>query len=487
MASRRWLVSALALALVAGPLAAQGKGKNPLEDEFKTSRLELPDGNNEQFNKMRNGNIALNPPSEADRTILENEARKAIYPITHFEYYSPPDSTTAELTPRVEERTVGKLLSELKGKLVLVNPGDTTIPDPKLDFAREFGAAAVKAIDEVLAKSQKPVIRANAFRALAVVAESGAPAATDRLIALFDQLAKNKDTKGYPVEALYYGLQGAEHAIAMFDPARSAAAQNWVSRDKFFLLVSHVDDVVQKMPAAVADRTYQPDKANVGVLVTDPKTPPKPAALTPEQVATVQMFRLQAVRALAEVRTDVVYDSKRENQRRTVLTLARVAVADPSVVPSPTPKEIGAAVVGLVHATPTHEDLDAGVLGAAIARGVSLFVADKAAGEKGGDTGPPSDHWKLSGAKMKAAFLAWDDALKGTKAKMAKADKEVLRDLAQTTVTNVFDPLSKQSDTGVVTGLDKGKIEEWYSKKVGELKTTELFKGAADSKLTLKK
>jgi hypothetical protein len=293
--------------------------------------------------------------------------------------------------------------------------------------------------------------------------------------------------KTYPVESLYFGLKAAEKAIAMYDPARSADAQKWVTRDKFFKLVSLVDDLVQKVPAAVAERTHQPDKVVPGVLVADPKAPPPPAALTPAQVATVQFFRLQAVRALAGVKTDVVFDSNRDKQRRTVLTLARVAVSDPSVVPPPSFKEVGEAVIGLTNATPTHEDLDAGVLAAVVARGVSSFVADKAAGERVGEGGPQAAHWKMSGAVMKAAFTAWDATLNSSRAKLAKEDKEMLRELAQRAIVNVFDPLSKQSDTGTVTGLDKGKIDEWYTNKVSGLKANTLFKGDANSAVELKK
>lgn len=503
MASRRWLVSAVVLALAAGPVAAQdkGKGKNPYEEMFKSARRELPDGNTEQFNKMRIGNVALAPPSDVDRTILENEARKTIYQITHFELYTPADTDRAELVPRPDEKTVSKVMSELRGKLVIVTPG-VNIADPQVDFAREFGAAAVKAIDEVLAKATQPAIRANAFRALAVVAESGAPAATDRVIALFEQLAKQSDVRTYPVEALYYGLQAAQNAIAKYDPARSTADKKWVSKDKYFALVSLVDDVVQKVPPAVAERTHQSDASTGGVLATEAKDPPKEApksaALTPAQVATVQFFRLQAIRALAAVKTDVVYDSNKEKSRATVLTLARVAVADPSVVPPPSLREIGEAVVGLVNATPTHEDLDGTVLGAAIARGVSLFVADKGTAEKGEGVTQVT-HWKLYGARMKAALNAWDATVNGRQAKLSQEDRKQLSELAQVAITNVFEPLSKQSDTGGVSGLDKDKVESWVTARTPalEAKVTDkdkelkalrvpLFKNKADSKLSLK-
>lgn len=482
MAARRWLVCVLVLSLAAAPAAAQ-RGKNPLEEMFKASRREVPEGNfSEPFNRMRNGNVALDPPSDADRKVLEDVARTVIYPVTHYELYSPPDSATAELAPRPDERTVSRQVTELRGRLVVITPGDNLIPGPKVDFAREFGAAGVKAINEVLEKADKPIIRANAVRMLAVLAESGAPAVTDKLVELLQQ----KD-KGLSVEMLYWALKGAEKAIAMYDPGRSAEAQKWVTRDKFFTLVSLVDEVVLKVPAVVAEKTYHPEKPNTGTLTTDPKAPPKPAGLTPEQVATVQMFRLQAVRALAEVKTDVVYDSKREKERKTLLTLAKVAVSDPSIAPPPSFKEIGEAVYGLVNATPTHDDLDGGVLGAAIARGVSDSVGEKAAAERGGETGPQAAHWKLTGARMKVALAAWEATLAAPRTRLDKAAKDDLRSLSQLAVASVYDPLSKQSDTGVVSGLKKEDIDDWYSKKVGGLTTTALFKNADDTKLTLRK
>ena len=65
------------------------------------------------------------------------------------------------------------------------------------------GAAVVKAIDDVLAKSPPAVVRVNAIRLLEVVAESGAPAATDRITKLLDP-------KTPAVDTLYWGLKAAE-------------------------------------------------------------------------------------------------------------------------------------------------------------------------------------------------------------------------------------------------------------------------------------
>ncbi len=477
MVSRPTLASLAAVLCVVGAAVAQPpKARNPIEERLKAARLEPPEGVDAgKFNQMRNGNVALDKPSDAERAALEGKAKQLVFPVTHFEFYSTTEAPNAELTPRVDDKSVARLLSDLRGQIVVITPGDPSIPATKIDFTREFGAAAVKAIDEVLKKGPQPVVRMNAIRMLAVIAESGAPAATERITALL------KDKDNLPVEALYSGLKAAEQAIAMYDPARSAIVQKWVTKDMYFELVSAVDDVVQRVPDSVAKNTFQPEQPGVGTLTTDPKAPPKPAnaQLTSEQVSTIQAFRLQAVRALARVKTDVVLDSKGERKRRPAYTLARVAVSDATLVPPPSAREVIEAVGGLATAAPTDPEIDPLVLGVAMARGVSAYVTDKAAGGIG-EAGPQVQHWKLTGARMKVTFQAWDTTV--SKSRLDKDGKALLREFAQIAITQVFDPLSKQSDSGVVNGLKKEAVDEWLTKRLPDVKAMQVFKDTDRSK-----
>lgn len=480
MAFRLWLAPAFALLLVAAPVVAQqAKPRNPVEERLKAGRLEVPEGvDSGTFNKMRLGTISLENPTDAERGVLEGKAKQLVYPVTHFEYHTNTDAPTAELTPRPDERTVNRLIADLENQLVVITPGDASIPAPKVDFAREFGKAAVKAIDDVLAKGPQPIVRMNAIRMLAVVAKSGAPAATERVI----KLLAEKD-KTLPVESLYFALKGAENAIAAYDVARSTD-KKWVSKDTYHQLVTLVEEVVRKVPQSVIDKTYLPDQGNTGTLTTDPKAPPKSAALTPEQVDTVQAFRLQAIRALGKVKTDVVADGKGGNVLRPLLTLTRVAANDASVVPAPSQREIAEALIGMANATPADRELelDAQVLAVAMARGVSQFVSDKAAGGVG-EGGPAISHWKLYGTRMKAAFEAWDRVI--SKSRLDQGSKAVLTEFSKLAVTQVFDPLSKMNtDTGVANGLRKDAVDEWLAKKQGELKATALYKNTDATKLT---
>ncbi len=480
MAFRLWLAPVFALSLVASAVVAQPpKPRNPVEERLKAGRLEVPDGvDSGKFNQMRLGTISLENPTDAERAVLEGKAKQLVYPVTHFEYHTNNEAPTAELTPRPEERTVNRLIADLENQLVIITPGDQGIPAPKVDFAREFGKAAVKAIDDVLAKGPQPIVRMNAVRMLAAVAKSGAPAATERLA----KLLAEKD-KTLPVESLYFALKGAENAIAAFDPARAAANQKWVSKDTYHQLVTLVDEVVRKVPQSVIDKTYLPDQPNTGTLTTDPKAAPKPAALTPEQVDTVQAFRLQAIRALGKVKTDVVTDAKGGGTVRTLLTLARVAANDAGVVPAPSQREVAESLIGMANATPVDRelDLDAQVLAVAMARGVSLFVSDKAAGGAG-EGGPASSHWKLYGTKLKSAFEAWDRAI--PKSRLDQGSKSLLTEFSKLAVTQVFDPLSKMNESGVANGLKKEAVDEWLAKKQGELKANALYKNSDATKLT---
>src|SRR3954470_10627689 len=102
MVYRRWLVPVFAVLCYVCPILAQPpKPKNAVEDRLKAGRLDAPEGvEAAKFNQMRLGGVALDPPTDGDRAVLDGMARQLIYPVTHFEYYSTPEASNAELVPR---------------------------------------------------------------------------------------------------------------------------------------------------------------------------------------------------------------------------------------------------------------------------------------------------------------------------------------------------------------------------------------------------
>jgi hypothetical protein len=464
MPMSRWsaALSVVAAVVVSGPVSAQqpAKPSNPGEERFRPYRLEAKPANDAQtkLNAMKTGTVNLDPPiPKADQQVLDEMARQYVYPVTHHENYFQPESRDGTMVPKsTETASPLRVMNNLRAQCNFFQPGEKP-PLTQLAYVREFGASAVKAIDEVLAKGPPSVIRVNALRALEIVAETGAPAAWDAVI----KLLKTKDEPNHPVETLYYSLKAAEKALASYDRDRP----KWVSKKQYFDLVSVVEDVVVKTPACVIEKTYIPDRPfTTATLQTDPKAPKPAAALTPEQADVVRAFRLQAVRALAKVRTDIVPDENGENERRPLHTLAKVVVGDASLTPAPDFKEVGEATMGLTTLLPS-DSVNPNALGLVIAWGVGVFAQEKVASAKAlSKDAIQRTHWKVYGARMKATFAAWEKDLQTPRVKLPKADKDGLVALSQLCVTAVFDPLTRQTESGQVN-LDTQAINNWYGEK----------------------
>lgn len=457
--------------------SVRAQPKKPADDKFQAYRLESKQTGEQsnRVNQMKNGSVNLDPPSAEDKAALLEVARNYVYPVTHQEYYFTPDGP--ELVAKTgESRSPAMIVRNFRAQLLLANPASTTT---QLAYIREFGAAAVAAIDEVLAKSPPPVIRINALQLLVAAAETGAPAAFDRTISLL----QTKDEPNHPIEVLYYALNAAEGALGAYDPARGS---KWVNKTKHYQLVCLVDDVVQKVPACVIEKAYIPDKpVGEASLTTDPKAKPTEGGLTPEQVDVAQMFRLHAIRALAKVRTDVVTNDTQDKERRPLYTLCRVAVSDPALVPAPSVKELGEAVIGLGTMVPS-EAVNPDVLGLVIAKGVSDFILEKAAaGRVLNKDDVQRAHWKLYGTRLKNAYTAWERDLQKTK--VPKAGKDTLAAIAQISITAVFDPLTKQTENGSVPNLDKASVDNWYTNRFNAIQAKgafDLYTDKPDFKIT---
>jgi hypothetical protein len=451
---------------VASAQPARRPTNNVGEEKFRAIRLEAKPTTEQasKLSQMKNASVNLDPPSADDKTVLLVMARNYVYPVTHYEYYFLPDGPEL-VTRSTESPSIPRVLAAFRSQLIFATPGVQPAPTTaQLAYVREYGAAAVTAISEVLQKNPPPAVRINALRMLVMVAESGAAAGVDKAI----ELLKKKDEPGHPVDVLYYALKTAEGALGAYDRERG---NKFVSKNSYFELVTLVDDVVQKTPACVIEKAYIPEKPFNPALSTDPKKADEKAnSLQQEQVDAVQAFRLQAIRALGKVRTDIVQNETLDKERRPLYTLARVAVSDPAVVPAPSVKEIGEAVIGLATMVPS-ESINADTLGLVIARGVSDFVTDKATSGRAIDKDVVQvAHWKLYGGRLKQAFSAWEKEIQSPKMKLGKASKDSLVGLSQTATSAVFDPLSKQQADGGGVGVNKSAVDNWMTTKMAEIK-----------------
>lgn len=481
-------VSLIAFLALASVVSAQPvrKPAGAGEEKFRPFRLDVKVSADQanRVNQMKNASVNLDPPSEDDKKVLREVAKNYVYPITHHENYFTPDGP--ELVAKsYDAPSVSKVLATFKSQLNFAVPGAQPAPTQiQLGYIREYGAAAVEAIQDVLAKNPPAPIRINVMRMLAMVAESGAPAALVKVTELLDP----KKVDAMPVDQLYYALKTAEGALGSYDKDRG---NKWVSRNQYHQLVTLVDGIVQKVPDNVIRNAYIPERPFNPTLSTDPKpADPKSNQLLPEQVDAAQVFRLQAIRALGKVRTDLVLNETldKTTEVRPLNTLALVAVSDPTIVPSPNIKEIGEAIIGIVTMTPS-DTVQAKALGLILTRATSDFINDKAAQtEISKDTIHPT-HWKLFGTRLKNAVSAWEKEIQSPRVKLSKADKDTLTDVAQTLTTAVFDPLTKQTET-TNAAVNKTAVDGWFGTKFAELKdpkSINLYTDKPALKVTLQK
>jgi hypothetical protein len=444
------------------PKPAVGADKFDMFKDFKAA-LNAKAGTSEQINLMRAGNVNLDPPSKADLQVLEDTAKLLIYPLTQAETYLaiPGPSDNSELVIKgFEAPTVTKVLNKLRDQLFVVNAGVNPAPG-QVAFTREFGVALVKAIDDVLAKGPPQIVRVNAIRALAIVADSGAPAAWTKTI----DLLKTKDDPKAPLEVLYYGLRAAESCLATYDEARGLREKNWVQKKTYFELAALVDEFVNNPPASIIAKTFAQGEGTA-TLSTQPNTA---NALTADQVASVQMFRLSAVKALAKLKTDIIKleaaaGGGMDKEIRPLFTLCRICVKDTALIAPPSTREIGEALIGVLNIMP-GETVDGDMLGAAIARATLDFSNPRIADQKNLDKGVGTLPWKIYGTRLEANAANFEKEIKNFKCKLPKESKDMLIGAIQQMTKDCFTPMAKAGN------VDASNTQVFFESRVKVIQT----------------
>ena len=476
---RNCLLFAVAAMLSVGGLQAQPKGK-PVAgaEKFEAFRdfrsaLTLKQGITERYSPMKSGNVNLDPPSADDVAVLYDVAKSLVYPLTLAEVYLPIPigSDASELVVKsFEASTLTKIFNKLRGELAPVVPG---IQPQFVAFNREFGIQLVKAIDDILAKGPPAVVRINAIRVLAIVAESGNPAALKKTI----DLMKTRNEPNVKLDTLYHALHSAEACLGSLDNERILRVEKgWTTKAMAFELIKLVDEFVNDVPGAIISGTFQPENTTA-TLTTDAIAPGTPAPLSAEQVASVQFFRLAAVKALAKVKSDIVKleanlaPGGKEQEVRPLFTLARIAMSDATLVARPSNKEVGEALLGLMTALP-GESVDADMLGAVIARASMDFSNPRVADQKNVDSSVGALPWKIFGTRLETASTNYEKNLKDFKTKLPKEGKDLLANAMQKLQRDCFMPMAKN---GTLTMSSIEAFFEECSKALLKKKAAVLF------------
>jgi hypothetical protein len=399
---------------------------------------------------FKDGSVSISKPiNPADQAAFTQMAQYLVNRVTYPEYHVTITEST-ELQPKSADKTVAKLIDDLR-KVIIVPPADGKITLPQEEYIRELGIPLNKYLSEILiqekGKMPPAIIRVNAGRLLAVACESGAPALWPTVITLIN----NPET---PPELLYYALKAAEGLLGGFDVSRLSrlAAQPEDADKLLFDMVRALEEVVIKGPK-IANKVYI-ENGSQPTLSTDPNT--KAEQLFPEQIAAVQMYRLQAIRALARFRNDTIGGkAKPAYEVRPIFTLARVVVGDPSITPALNKKEVAEAVLGLIRVNPSA-NINLDELAYAVSYGLRVVYSTKAANSD--DTSLP---WKGLSGRMTIALQDWLGAISKAP-RLVPKQKESISSLVKKATDGLFNPaINPTVGAGGINPVKLELIDDW--------------------------
>ena len=434
------------LMLITGEHAPAQTPAKQLE-QFKKTANEPGDARS-RIAEYHDGTAVLNKPGVAEKATFTAMAQYLVNRVTHAEYLLPPD--TADLKPKPADKTVSELVNEMR-KFLIVPPPDGKLSIAQEDYIRELGTAFKDAFTAILVPEKgkpapPPIIRVNAGRMLAVACETGAPA----LWPFVTGLLKSPDT---PPELVFYALKSAEGLLGGFDVSRLGrlAATPEESESVFYDLVHTLEVMVEKGPPILGK--LHVEGAAQPTLTTDPKSQPA-SSLAADQVIALRLYRLQAIKALARLRSDTIGGKvKAGSEVRPLHMLARVAIGDPMISPAFNGKEVAEAVIGLSRVNP-GPNLNLDELAYAIASGTRAVFSPKA-----GNYEDASLPWKGTAGRLNAALQDWQTSV----AKRASAkQKEAIASLLKKANDGLFVPaLNPTTGVGGINPVKLDPLDDW--------------------------
>jgi hypothetical protein len=312
-------------------------------------------------------------------------------------------------------------------------------PNPKVnfenaDYIRELGVALDAEFKPLVTGQKDRIVRVNAMRVYAVFCKSGAAAHWPTVTALL----KNQNT---PTEVKYYALQAAGNLLSAYDVFDYKSRRHALSKEPR----AEADKEIGALVAAIENCVLDP---NAVVPLPEGKV----ANADPEQLAVVSFVRRQAIKALGQVRF-VTLPGPEGKPIYPAVTLARVCMSDPALVPQPNPSECAEAVIGLCNMSPNPngtpiKGFNPDALAEAVASGLVAFAAPRA---------NPLDRslpWRGYSIRIGDALRGWRplfdpifDPLTPQNAD-PNAVPKVIADLITKTQSAVLTPIDKVDATG---------------------------------------
>ncbi len=248
----------------------------------------------DNFEKMRQGRI---PP---DKEELANLAKWLAHRLVHPPYNGvDPESL--------------RLLMDEGDKRWFRFPNPTAAPNAlQLDYGKEFGKAMEYELMYVMTEATQRLEKVNAARMLALVGKLPYEGLADTYLKII------KEDK-YPPEIKLYAFEGLRNLLAIPSP------NDFTNPDKQFLERS-------------------PKLSEIAVELDKFITRPLPPDLSNDDIRVIQFVRREAVRALAQIKVNVIRQQQ-ETLARPIWTLLRVATND-SIVGGAAGKQVDETIPG---------------------------------------------------------------------------------------------------------------------------------------------
>lgn len=404
-----------------------------------------------QISEMKKGEKKFDTAKA--RQLLNDLMKHYVGRLTHPDMFS----AARELRPGTD-LPMDATLSQFKKFVLAPEPNQKYTPD-QADYIKEFGEAFVVVFKPLLESNVERIVRLNAARMLSEAAKCGAPA----FAPLITNLIASANTPG---EVKYYALKAVEGFLAAHDIVKLASPNvmhdHTIRAPELAALLSAIEATI-----------FDPTK----IITFPPGVDPKQAP--PEIGSVVAYIRRQAIRAYAQTRFASL-DLGDGKMMYPAFVLARVALSDSSLSPKPGPAETAEAAIGLCGMQPDKNFmLDAAA--DAVATGILTFARTL--------TMPSEDNairvtpWKLYGAKLKAALLAWKS---GTLSNVApNLNPQAAIELVDLAVPSVLNALEREGAAGRTNqGFEIRKLDQYRQALRANPKTSKLlFRGVEATSL----
>jgi hypothetical protein len=325
-----------------------------------------------RLNAIKDGKESV---TEADKTLLKNAAAFQMNRLSQSKYWRKP--------PPEGSRTLDELLEQDTFKIIPVPTEQKPLNDKQQEYMAALADAFLPLIHDALGHAE-PIVRVNAARILARIAEAGQEKTAKEMLAVLNDKKQLDAVKHW----IFRGMEGLFNASYWTAAVPGSARPNGRAfKDE-----------------ALEDQCIQ---ALVDYILSKPNISPN---ASPDEVRGIQYVRRAAIRALAVTRLPAIIIKKQFVGTPTALALTRV-VANDGLTPPASLSERLEAAFGLCHlqtnlADNYQPDYAAHVVG--------LFLVDFAkefnnnANIKPGEIKPFP--WKLWAGNLLLALQGWKEA-----------------------------------------------------------------------------